>query len=57
MRGLQTIRKVEYCWFKDLNNQWCTSGTQEWTIGEINRYIYNPLAMPTASPPTLSNVR
>ena len=27
---------VEWCFFKNDNNDWCTTGTQDWSIGTEN---------------------
>jgi len=32
--------KVEWCWFKEDNNDWCMNGDETWKVEYINEYEY-----------------
>jgi hypothetical protein len=31
---------VQWCWFKEDNNDWCMTGDETWKIEYVNDYVY-----------------
>jgi len=42
---------VQWCMFKDANNEWCMDANEDWTLSVNNEYEYTTATASDGTPP------